>query len=360
MNDLPRQSQDWDAMRDILSRIAIGPIGSRDLTREQAREAMQLALTGEVSPVQVGAFLLAARLKRETTDENLGFLDALIAASYTAEAPCSQIVSLADPYNGFSRTPHFSAPTAAVLAACGLPTYIHGASKIPPKEGVTARQIFEARDQNLGIGGGTDAVEAASQRLAERGVAYVDLEDFCPAVSALTPVRRDIAKRPCLSLLEKLITPLRGQDGTHVVTGWVHDGYQDELTALCRDRGFSSTTLVKGREGHIDPAVHRDTLVLGYDHRGEAVELMLRPKSYGLLLSDPPRYDVSDAGRVAELWDDALHRKRRNLPGQSVRLLAGTILTMTGKASTVMRGVGMAHQAITSGKARDLLGAFTP
>ena len=353
-------SEDYVAMRDILSRVAIGPIGSRDLDRSEAKEALRLVLEGEVSAVQAGAFLLAARLKRETSQENLGFLDALCSASTIEVAPAPEVVSLADPYNGFSRTPHFSAPTAAVLAACGLPAYVHGGVHIPPKEGLTARTVFAARGQDLGVGAGHAGVKAAAERLGVRGVSYVDVEDFCPGLHALTQIRRDIAKRPCLSLLEKLITPLRGQSGSHLVTGWVHKGYEDEIMLLARDLGLTSSTLIKGREGHIDPAVHRDTQVLGYDTSGKSVDLMLRPKSYGLLLSDIPDYGVLTAGKIAELWDEALHIKRRLLPGQTVRLLAGTILTVTGKASTVMRGVGMAHQAISSGKARDYLAAFTP
>lgn len=320
---------------------------------------MRLALTGDVSPVQQGAFLLAARLKRETTDENLGFLDALIASARVVSAKSPDVVSLADPYNGFTRTPHFAAPTAAVLAACGVPTYLHGGADVPPKHGLTARQVFQARGQDVGIGAGLKSVEAAASKLDEVGVAYVDVEDFCPALAALNEVRRDIAKRPCLALLEKLVTPLRGAEHTHVVTGWVHQGYQDELVALLRDRGVTSATLVKGREGHVDPAVHKDTLVVGYNRLGEPLDLMLRPKSYGLLLSEAPDFGALSAEVVADLWDDALHRKRRQLPGQTVRLLAGTVLTQVGKASTVMRGVGMAHEAIVSGRARDLLSAFS-
>jgi anthranilate phosphoribosyltransferase len=359
VTDTAPKSDDWVAMRDILSRIAIGPVGSRDLTREAARGAMRLALEGEVSPVQQGAFLLAARLKRETTEENQGFLDALITSAHVCTAQSPDVVSLADPYNGFTRTPHFAAPTAAVLAACGVPTYLHGGDNVPPKHGLTARQVFEERGQGLGIGGGLASVQSAAQRLDEVGVAYVDVADFCPPLAALNDVRRDIAKRPCLALLEKLISPLRGQERTHVVTGWVHQGYQDEIAALLRDRGVASATLVKGREGHVDPAVHKDTLVVGYDRSGQPLDLILRPKSYGLLLSETPDFGTLSAAQVSELWDDALHRKRRQLPGQTVRLLAGTVLTQVGKASTVMRGVGLAHEAIVSGRARDLLASFS-
>ncbi|MDP6946832.1 MAG: anthranilate phosphoribosyltransferase, partial [Myxococcota bacterium] len=221
MTDSRPVAEDWEEMREILGRIAIGPVGSRDLERQGARRAMHLALQGEVSDVQIGAFLLAARLKRETTDENLGFLDALVGASTITSARSPEVVSLADPYNGFDRVPHFAPVTAAVLAACGLPSYVHGGVDVPPKQGITSLAVFEARGQVIPVGGGQATVEQAATRLADHGVAYVDVRDFCPPLAALNKIRRDIAKRPCLALLEKLITPLRGAERTHVVTGWV-------------------------------------------------------------------------------------------------------------------------------------------
>ena len=79
----------WDEMRDVLSRVAVGPAGSRDLTRQEAQEAMTWVLQGSTSDIQAGVFLIAERLKRETDEENLGFLDALVAASVRMLSGCS-------------------------------------------------------------------------------------------------------------------------------------------------------------------------------------------------------------------------------------------------------------------------------
>jgi anthranilate phosphoribosyltransferase len=57
----------------VLSRVAVGPRGSRDLDRAAAREALRLCLDGEASAIQAAVFLIAMRLKRETSAENLGF-----------------------------------------------------------------------------------------------------------------------------------------------------------------------------------------------------------------------------------------------------------------------------------------------
>lgn len=357
------RSAGWRAMRGILGRVAVGPSGSRDLDRAEAAHALALCLDREASDVQIAVFLIAERLKRETLDENLGFLDALVAASAITRGPAPVVCSLADPHDGWARAPHYGPVLAAVLASCGLPTYVNGVRTLAPKHGITARQVLEYRGQDLGVGA-PDAVTAAAARLADRGVAYLDVEDSCPALAALMPLREEIAKRPFLATIDKLVTPLRGTDATHVVGGWVHSGYETTMAALLADQGVRSALLVKGREGHIDPHVHRDTATAGFtrDAQGELVstDVVLRPKSYGLLLSDaeveaPTSLDVAT---MSDLWDEAVHRKKRTAPGQTVRLAAGAILAQTGHASTIMRGVGMAHQAIFSGDARKRLGTF--
>lgn len=68
-------------MASYLKRIATGPEMSKDLTREEARDGMELVLRGAVDSVQAGVFLVALRMKRESDDENRSVLDALRAFS---------------------------------------------------------------------------------------------------------------------------------------------------------------------------------------------------------------------------------------------------------------------------------------
>ena len=350
MND-----ETWERMRGILARVAVGPAGSRDLSEQEAYEAMTLCLGDGVSDVQKGVFLIAERLKRETLDENTGFLRALVDASHVVSVKAPLVLSLCDPYDGFKRVPHFAPVVAAVLGACGLPTYVHGAMTMAPKHGVTHRAVLEAFGLRLDVGRGLDSVQAAGERVVRNGAAYVDVEDFCPALAALGPLRREIAKRPCLATLEKLIAPLRGAEETSLCVGWVHRGYDETIVALSRRQGFHRVLMVKGREGHVDPSVSRDTPVLMASHDDAPQSDLLQPKSYGLLVSQPEDFGEITASRIAELWDMAMTRKHRTLPAQTVRLLAGTLLAHCGKATTIMRGVGLAHEVIVSGAARRTL-----
>ena len=351
----PGETDGQRVMRDILRRVAVGPSGSRDLGEQEAREAMALCLTREATDIQIAVFLIAERLKRETDEENLGFLRALCDASAIHAVAVPRVVSIADPYDGFNRTPHFGPVVAAVLGACGLPAYVHGARDTAPKHGITGRQVLEAMSIDLGTGRGEASLAHSGEMLGTHGAAYVDVEDFCPALHGLSGIRVEIAKRPCLATLEKLVTPLRGTAETHVVSGWVHEGYQQLMTQLLSAQGMTSSLLVKGREGHTDPHVHRDTVTCGQRPGGERFEEIIEPKCYGVQITEVPDWGDLSAESIAGVWDEALHRKHRTWPGQTVRLLAGMVLSHTGTVSTIMRGVGLAHEAILSGRAREAL-----
>ena len=54
-----------------------GKRGARDLTREEAREAMGMLLDGKVEEAQLGAFLMLLRHKEESAEELAGFTEAI-------------------------------------------------------------------------------------------------------------------------------------------------------------------------------------------------------------------------------------------------------------------------------------------
>ncbi|HIA00635.1 MAG TPA: hypothetical protein EYN06_00225 [Myxococcales bacterium] len=348
----------WEEMRDILKRVAIGPAGSKNLTEEEACRAMGLCLDRHASDIQIAVFLIAQRLKRETDAENVGFLKALLERSQGTVAPCESVANLGDPYDGFNRVPHFAPLVAAVTGACGLPTVVHGCSDMPPKHGVSHRHLLEAyAGHSIDIGSGAASVERAAQRAASRGAAYVDMEDFHPKLWALTSIRREIAKRPALSTLEKLIVPIRGRSQSHVVSGWVHKGYERQITEILRLCGWSSVLLFKGREGHIDAFAHRPTTLCGYQANGPTYKKDISPADLGINLPHPPEWGAVSVQSVCELWKQVLEGQE-GPAGISTALTAAAILTHAEVCASLEEGYGQALEALSSGRAKQAFEGF--
>jgi len=242
------------AMRPLLQRIATGPELSKDLSLDEARLGMRLILDGAVDPVQAGVFLIALRMKRETDDENCGVLDAIRECTDAATAAVDEVLDLADPYDGCTRSLPASPFLPALLAACGVPTVAHGVESVGPKYGVTHHRVLAAA--GVDVAGSPSQVAA---RLANPAIGwgYVDQSRFCPKLYALNELRTLIVKRPAITTAEVLASPVRGRRHTHLMTGYVHKAYPRKYALLARHAGFESALLVRGTEGGVIPSLRQ-------------------------------------------------------------------------------------------------------
>ncbi len=330
---------------DFIRRVAVGPRASRDLSRGEARDALDAILTGQVSEVRAAVLLIALRMKRESADENRGMLDALRAHARVVTAPVDRVLDLADPYNGYTRTPHLAPFVAALLASRGIPTVVHGGAGIPPKRGCTHRRVLEVLGADV-----TGTVETVAERLSTIGWGYVDIEQHSPALFGLRSLREAIVKRPSLSALEKLILPIRGRVETRLVVGHVHQGYDEALHELVGEEDSHALRVVRGIEGHVDLKTVSVTEGLQRNPEGVREPLSLDPAAAGIA---PLRWDPAlqvTPQEVANLGVQALLNEGGPATEQIV-WTAGSLLQWMGSVSTSHEGVEMAREALRDGSA---------
>lgn len=262
------------AMRSYIQRVATGPEYSKDISFEEARDAMSHILDGSADPVQAGIFLIALRMKRETLDENGGCLQAIIDASNIVTAEVDHVIDVADPYDGYTRGTPVSAFIPAVLAACGLPAVSHGAEAVGPKYGATHRKVLRA----AGINVDCDMQQALTNiNDPDTAWAYLDQQTVCPTLHNLIPLRTQIVKRPVITTVEVLIGPVRGKKSTTLMTGYVHKPYPPVYTHLARISGFDSAVLVRGVEGGVIPSLKQESKYFEYKGAGDLTEVGIHP-----------------------------------------------------------------------------------
>src|SRR3989304_6123334 len=68
----PADDSPFERMRYYIREIGQGPKAARDLTRAEARDAMEIILRQEVTRAQTGGFLLIERVKGEAPEGDLG------------------------------------------------------------------------------------------------------------------------------------------------------------------------------------------------------------------------------------------------------------------------------------------------
>ena len=266
-------------LRGAIQKVATGPEFSKNISVEDSYNSMLSILDNDADPVQAAIYLIAMRMKRETMDENIGSLKALIDKSNIVTADIDELLDIAEPYNGFLRNTPLSAFLPAVFASIGIPCITHGVKTVGPKFGLTTKRILET----AGIKVGQNSQEA-SESLSNKDIswAYIDQGEFCKPLYDLVDLRTRMVKRTILTTIEVLVGPIRAKNKTHLLTGYVHAAYPPVYSDLAKVSGFDSAILVKGVEGGVSPALRGDGKVFYYSDNNEMQEIKFKPKNISI------------------------------------------------------------------------------
>jgi anthranilate phosphoribosyltransferase len=313
----------------------------RDLTYDEACDALHLILTRTATDAQIGAFLIAQRVKGEAVDEIQGFINAARADFIQFAHPQVEgLLDLAVPYDGKAKTAQLAPAIALILAAAGVPVILHGDENIPTKSGVTPGAILS----EIGFPTHGD-VAFASQMVENVGISFISAEQYIPAWHALTPIRHQFGLRTVMNTVEKLFNPF---NAPYQVSGFFHANYIERIRRT--QTGLKASWMVQGEEGSIEMAAGRRTHIYA---TAAAKDVILDPADVGLptreRLSLPPV--LSDH---VELTTAVLQNESHPATDQAL-FTVGTILSLLGKAETVADGFAQARTVVKQGKAQEKL-----
>ncbi|MGL6132716.1 MAG: anthranilate phosphoribosyltransferase [Prochlorococcaceae cyanobacterium] len=262
--------------REFIAKVGSGEHTSTGLSREEAREAMNLMLAGVVSEAQLGAFLIAHRIRRPAPLELTGMLDSFREHGPTLTTPHRRALCFGVPYDGRSRTAPLLPLLALVLASTDLPVVLHGGAVMPVKYGVTLADLFAA----LGIEWRSQSLHRVQRLLDAHNLALTHQPDHFPAAERLLPVRAEIGKRPPVASLELLWTPHRGHH--LLISGFVHPPTESRAWEALAAAGETDLVTVKGLEGSTDLPTTRAGIT-ARTCNGAAVErILLHPRDHGI------------------------------------------------------------------------------
>ncbi|HEY3596316.1 MAG TPA: DNA-binding protein YbiB [Paraburkholderia sp.] len=228
----------------FIKEIGRGPNGARALTSEDTHGLYSAMLDGRVSDLELGAVLLAYRLKGETADE----LAAMLAAAHASFEPIHvrhdgfQAVSIPS-YNGARKQPNLVPLLALLLAREGVPVLVHGVTTDPGR--VTSAEIFE----HLQVAAAETHGDIDAGLVMHR-VAFAPIETLAPKLARLLALRRRMGVRNSTHTLVKILQPF-APPALRLVN-YTHPPYRDSLTQLFvthPDAAAGGALLARGTEG---------------------------------------------------------------------------------------------------------------
>ncbi|MFQ6019259.1 MAG: anthranilate phosphoribosyltransferase [Dehalococcoidia bacterium] len=332
----------FQRMQYFLREIGQGPKNCRDLTREEAREAMGLILSQQVPRSQMGGFLLVERFKGESAEELLGFADAIRAGARTVQPKVEGLLDIGSPYDGRKKNIVVSPAASIVAAAAGVPVVMQGEKDMPPKHGVPVGDVLAAL--GLDVDGEPEAVEAS---IEAEGFGYMRQSRFVPAVFALKELREEIALRSNIHTIEKLYNLAHA---SYSMIGLTHLPYMEKMLEAASQMGFRRLMIVQGIEGNEDVPTSRSCRVFE-SVGGEMQESRLNPQEYDVQAAAQEDLAGGDAAYNAEALLSVLTGEEKGPRRDLVALNAGIRIYLAERAGSIAEGLAQAREAIDSGAA---------
>jgi anthranilate phosphoribosyltransferase len=184
----------------MIKEIGRGAKGARSLGVAQAETLFGDILDGKVPDLELGAILIALRVKSESLDELLGFKRAIDARCPQLAVPPGPRCVVLPTYNGARRQANLMPLVALLLVREGVPVLIQGRhdfeSRVSPFELLAALDIHPA----LGVG-------EAHRELGKKRIACLRLDELLPGMDHLLSLRLRLGVRGSGHTMAKLIDP---------------------------------------------------------------------------------------------------------------------------------------------------------
>lgn len=327
-----------DRFRPHLAKVA----GGFALDRAESRAAFDDLLSGEVTPVQAGAFLTALKVRGETVEEIVGAAEAMRARMTRVSAPANAI-DVVGTGGDHSGSVNVSTLAAILVAACGVPVAKHGNRAATSRSG--AADVLAA----LGVRLGLDPAGQA-RCLDEAGLCFLFAQAHHPAMRHVAAVRSELPVRTIFNLLGPLSNPA---GVGYQLFGVAQEALAEPLTRVLAELGSRRVWTVHGSDGLDEITVTGPTRVVVLDD-GRLSRFTIDPQEFGLTLRAPEELrggDPADNARALE----AVLAGARNAYRDIAVLNAGAALVVAGAAQALADGVARAQDAVDSGAARATL-----
>lgn len=222
-----------------------GKRGARNMTREEAREAMGMVLDQKVEDTQLGAFLMLLRHKEESAEELAGFT---AAVRERLNAPPLAVDIDWPTYAGKKRHLPWYLLAAKCLAQNGVRVLMHGGGAH------TAGRLYSEQLLDLlGIPLCRNW-QAVGQALEQQNIAFIPLGDWAPQLQRMIDLRNTLGLRSPIHSLARILNPLGARCGLQSI---FHPGYQAvhrDASSLLGDHAI----VIKGDGGEIE--INPDTI----------------------------------------------------------------------------------------------------
>jgi len=326
-------------IREAIARL----LERRDLNEAEAEAVMGQIMAGEATPAQIGAFLIALRLKGETVEEITGCARAMRAHATPVHPRRRELVDTCGTGGDGAGTFNISTAAAFVVAGAGLAVAKHGNRSVSSRCG--SADVLETLGVNLEL-----TPEQIASCIDQVGIGFLFAPRLHPAMKHAIGPRREMGVRTIFNILGPLTNPA---GASRQVMGVYDPGLTETLAHVLDGLGAKAAYVVHGADG-LDELSTTGPNRVSVLRNGWVRSQTLDPAELGLPRARLSDLQGGDAETNAEIIRQVLAGERG--PRRDVVLLnAAAALVVGGLAEDLASGLSLAAQAVDSGAAREKL-----
>jgi anthranilate phosphoribosyltransferase len=327
-----------DTFKGLIGKVATGAT----LGRDEAATAFSQMMSGEATPSQMGALLMALRVRGETVDEITGAVTAMRGKMLRVEAPPNAI-DVVGTGGDASGSFNISTCAALIVAGAGVPVAKHGNRELSSRSG--AADVLAALGVNIDL-----TPDKIAHCIREAGIGFMFAPAHHPATKNVGPTRAELGTRTIFNLLGPLSNPagVRRQ-----MVGVFSKQWTEPLAVVLKNLGAEQAWVVHGSDGLDEITTSGPTSVTALEN-GTIRSFEISPEEVGLPKVKPEALRGGDAATNAKAVEDVLEGKPS--PYRDVALFnAAAALVVSGKAKDLQGGMELAVKSLDSGEAEGRL-----
>jgi anthranilate phosphoribosyltransferase len=324
-------------------------MSSESLTVEEAEEVMSQIMSGEATPAQIGAYLMALRMKGETVAEITGSARAMRRSAIQvkpATAPDDLVDTCGTGGDG-SGTFNISTTAAFVVAGAGQKVAKHGNRAASSKSG--SADVLAALGVNLEL-----TPEQIADAIDEVGIGFLFAVKHHPAMKHAIGPRRELGVRTIFNALGPLTNPAGAKAQ---IIGVYDEQLTEPLAKVLAELGSKGAFVVHGYGG-LDELTTSGPNKVSRLKAGQVVTELLDPAELGFDKADPAELMGGTAEENAKITREVLSKRKNGTRRDVVILNAAAALVAAGRAEDLPAGIKIANESIDSGAALDVLERF--
>jgi anthranilate phosphoribosyltransferase len=331
-------SDQRNRLKALLAKLADGAT----LSADESEAVFSVLMSGDATPAQIGALLMALRVRGETVDEITGAVRAMRAKALHVQAPEGAIDIVGTGGDG-AGTFNISTGAALVVAACGVPVAKHGNRALSSKCG--AADVLAALGVNL------EADLALVERaMHDAGIGFLLAPRHHAAMHHVAGPRVELGLRTIFNLLGPLANPA---NVTRQFTGAFARDWIEPMARVLRNLGSERAWVVHGSDGLDELTTTGPSYVAELDD-GVVRTFEVLPSDVDLPLARPEDLKGGDARTNAAAMRAMLGGERGPFRDAVVYNAAAALL-VAGRVASLREAAERATEAIDAGRAEATL-----